>query len=246
MIRSSPNHMPNFQPRHHRSPAKHWRVRVFQTQAAKSRHNQRGTILQDTSNVAWLVQFYRNLLLHIQPHEDGPKYHPVVATISLGSHAIFNYFKYKEDHVSREDCDASTSTPQETLEVDKSNASSASTQPPTTARPIDPTPGLSLLLEPRSLIITRSALYTEHLHGIDPVLDDYLDPAEPRERDDEKVDSVENVDGVGESNGVRVANWSLLKSAEGKRVATQGGKLSRKTRVSLTCRSVEKIFGTKV
>jgi alkylated DNA repair protein alkB family protein 6 len=33
----------------------------------------------------------------IQPHEDGAAYHPVVATISLGSHAMFHYYKYQAD-----------------------------------------------------------------------------------------------------------------------------------------------------
>ncbi|KAF8588035.1 hypothetical protein K439DRAFT_1336264, partial [Ramaria rubella] len=33
----------------------------------------------------------------IMPHEDGPSYHPVVATLSLGSHAVFNYHRYLED-----------------------------------------------------------------------------------------------------------------------------------------------------
>ena len=33
----------------------------------------------------------------VQPHEDGPSYHPVVATISLGSHTVFHYYRYKDE-----------------------------------------------------------------------------------------------------------------------------------------------------
>ncbi|KZV84603.1 hypothetical protein EXIGLDRAFT_842051 [Exidia glandulosa HHB12029] len=32
----------------------------------------------------------------LMPHEDGPAYQPVVGTISLGSHAVFNYYKYAD------------------------------------------------------------------------------------------------------------------------------------------------------
>jgi len=32
-------------------------------------------------------------LLYAQPHEDGPLYHPVVTTISLGSHTLLDFYK---------------------------------------------------------------------------------------------------------------------------------------------------------
>jgi alkylated DNA repair protein alkB family protein 6 len=41
-------------------------------------------------------------------------------------------------------------------------------------RAIDPVPVLSLLLEPRSLIITSGELYASHLHGIDAISEDIL------------------------------------------------------------------------
>ncbi len=74
-----------------------------------------------------------------QPHEDGPAYHPIVATVSLGSHAVFHYYRY---------------TPEENGD-----------EPMTNGRTIDNTPALSVLLEPRSVIITTEVLYREYLHG---------------------------------------------------------------------------------
>ncbi|KAG0706203.1 hypothetical protein DFH29DRAFT_902608 [Suillus ampliporus] len=83
----------------------------------------------------------------IMPHEDGPSYHPVVATISLGSHTTFHYYRYK-DH--------------DNLNVD----------PGLMGRSVDPAPLLSLFLEPRSVVVTTRELYTMHLHGIDGVAAD--------------------------------------------------------------------------
>ncbi|KZV75807.1 hypothetical protein PENSPDRAFT_623890 [Peniophora sp. CONT] len=33
----------------------------------------------------------------IMPHQDGPAYHPVVATLSLGTHTVMHYYQYKSD-----------------------------------------------------------------------------------------------------------------------------------------------------
>ncbi|KAH8822690.1 hypothetical protein DL96DRAFT_1469718 [Flagelloscypha sp. PMI_526] len=127
----------------------------------------------------------------IMPHEDGPAYHPMVATISLGSHAMFHYFKYKEGE-----------------------------------KIIDSPPLLSMLLEPRSVVITTGALYQSHLHGIREVeTDSFMAGTPPRLSDlDAPVD-----------------NWTMLKNAEIKEVVMQGGTLDRGTRWSLTCRDVQKV-----
>lgn len=94
----------------------------------------------------------------IMPHEDGPSYHPVVATLSLGSHAVFHYYRYKDGGGAREE-------PETTPTLDGKG------------RPIDPTPVASVFLEPRSLIITTGELYVNHLHGIDEVEQDvFPDP----------------------------------------------------------------------
>jgi alkylated DNA repair protein alkB homolog 6 len=77
----------------------------------------------------------------LKPHEDGPRYHPVVATISLGSHTVFHYYKYKAE-----------------LKTDDFAISHE-------GKIIDMSPVLSVLLEPRSLIISSGTMYTSHLHG---------------------------------------------------------------------------------
>lgn len=153
----------------------------------------------------------------LQPHEDGPSYYPNVATISLGSHAIFHYYQYR-----LEDGDPQTQT-----------------APLSTSRPIDPIPVASILLEPRSLVITSEAMYTNRLHGIDDVTHDKL----ARHGDDglggEKIDPTED-------KGVFVANWELLGDESMKRAAEHGDILARETRTSLTCRLVEKTLPSRV
>ncbi|KAI0292982.1 hypothetical protein B0F90DRAFT_1644327 [Multifurca ochricompacta] len=71
----------------------------------------------------------------IMPHQDGPAYHPVVATLSLGSHTVMHYYDL----------------------------------PAHEREPI-----LSLLLEPRSLVITTREQYTARAHGIDVVMEDRI------------------------------------------------------------------------
>ncbi|KAI0262716.1 hypothetical protein BC834DRAFT_890004 [Gloeopeniophorella convolvens] len=107
----------------------------------------------------------------IMPHEDGPAYHPVVATLSLGSHTVMHYY-----------------------------------------RPLESTPALSLLLEPRSLVITTREQYTAHMHGIDGTAEDR----------------------VGD---VEFANEALL----GGVLPAEGEVLVRRTRYSFTCRDVARV-----
>ncbi|EGN94640.1 hypothetical protein SERLA73DRAFT_114083 [Serpula lacrymans var. lacrymans S7.3] len=83
----------------------------------------------------------------IMPHQDGPSYHPVVATISLGSHTVFHYYRYNSD--------------------DSLSSADTTTSPAKGGQVIDSTPILSVFLEPRSAIITTGSLYTQHLHGIE-------------------------------------------------------------------------------
>ncbi|KAF9074374.1 hypothetical protein BDP27DRAFT_1258892 [Rhodocollybia butyracea] len=140
----------------------------------------------------------------IMPHQDGPAYHPVVATISLRSHTAFHYYRYTTEN-------------QDVLDA--------------TARIIVPTPVLSVLLEPRSVIITSGSMYTSHLHGIQ----------------EQKVDHI--TAGDGETGcppkftdlDVVVANWRLLTGTQVKSAMFKGGALERGVRYSLTCRDVEKV-----
>lgn len=114
---------------------------------------------------------------------------------------------------------------------DAAKISSESEQPkaPSAGRTIDPEPVLSLLLEPRSLVITMSSLYEEHLHGIEAISEDVLLATE-------KGEAEHHV------KGFRVGNWKLLKRDIEQQVATFGGVLKRDTRVSLTCRDVEQVL----
>ncbi|KDQ08932.1 hypothetical protein BOTBODRAFT_191399 [Botryobasidium botryosum FD-172 SS1] len=161
----------------------------------------------------------------IMPHEDGPSYHPVVATISLGSHAVFNYYRYK--------------APPPEEEIDEDEASRTSR-----GRAIHPDPVFSIFLEPRSLIITTSSLYTDHLHGIDPLEEDIFASALTSPP---SSDTTEDSDLDAEKHrGIRVVNWEQIKDEETRRVLEEGGSLKRGTRVSLTCRVVERELGVGV
>ncbi|KAF8737049.1 hypothetical protein AX14_013579, partial [Amanita brunnescens Koide BX004] len=80
----------------------------------------------------------------IMPHEDGPIYHPVVGTISLGSHTILHYYQYAKEPGSTDNC-----------------------TPSGKGRAVGSIPVMSVLLERRSLIITTDEMYSSRLHGIE-------------------------------------------------------------------------------
>jgi len=122
-------------------------------------------------------------------------------TCSLGAHTVMHYYRYARSSDSA-------------LSGDEK------------ARSIDPAPVLSLLLEPRSLVITTDALYTAHLHGIGAVHADTF-PAP----------------GTGGASGVRIANAELLRDEEARAMVQEGGTLVRATRYSLTCRDVARVAG---
>ncbi|KAI0772343.1 hypothetical protein BD413DRAFT_612513 [Trametes elegans] len=151
----------------------------------------------------------------IMPHEDGSAYHPVVATLSLGSHTVFHYYQY------RPDTSPSSPSPAQT-EQSAGTTTAAGPAQAGTGRAIDPTPVLSLVLEPRSLVITTASLYTAHLHGIDAVLED-------------------NFGGDGRPPEERIANFGLLRGQAERDAVVNGLKLERGMRFSLTCRDVEKV-----
>ena len=88
------------------------------------------------------------------------------------------------------------------------------------------TPALSLLLEPRSLVITAQEQYTEYAHGIDAVSEDRV------ARGDLELANAGML-GNGGSSGV----LSLL---------AEGGVLSRETRYSLTCRDVARVMNVNI
>ncbi len=132
----------------------------------------------------------------------------MVATVSLGSHTVFNYYEYTSDDATPH----SQSVPQ--------------------GRAINPIPVLTLLLEPRSVVITRSELYTTHLHGIND-----LDVDEIRPKGDLSPPTVSPFN-------ASIANWTKLTNPEIKQAVESGGSLKRRTRYSLTCRDVERVVAT--
>ncbi len=107
-------------------------------------------------------------------------------------------------------------------------------------RAIDPKPVLSLLLEPRSLVVTTTELYTHHLHGIDGITSDVFRP----HLSGINTGGLQGSDlSIGEAEPKRcvIANHRLLGSSEYSQVIECGGVLERSTRTSLTCRVVEKV-----
>jgi alkylated DNA repair protein alkB family protein 6 len=135
-----------------------------------------------------------------KPHEDGPSYYPVVATISLGSHAVFHYYQYAQ-------------------------GSTAASE----GQVIDSTPVHSIFLEPRSLIITASSLYTFNLHGIRGIEEDEFTLIE------------EGGNPLLADLRVPISNWNLVTANSKRKVIEGGGNLRRGVRYSLTCRDVEKV-----
>ncbi|KAJ1020031.1 hypothetical protein NDA16_004311 [Ustilago loliicola] len=118
----------------------------------------------------------------IMPHEDGPAYFAAVATISLGSHALLDIYRYVDedlqkdfdermeehdkkvenvgvtDNPSAEESDKSRIVPKERIEGNVKIVRGA--------RAREPNPVFSILKEPRSLLITTGQVYKSYLHGI--------------------------------------------------------------------------------
>ncbi|XP_067831057.1 alpha-ketoglutarate-dependent dioxygenase alkB homolog 6 [Heptranchias perlo] len=84
----------------------------------------------------------------IMPHEDGPLYFPTVTTISLGSQTLLDFYH----PIKRENEEIEVFFPQTE----------------------DNRYFLSLLLEPRSLLVLQDDMYVKYLHGIRPVVEDIV------------------------------------------------------------------------
>uniref|UniRef100_A0A8C8R772 AlkB homolog 6 n=1 Tax=Pelusios castaneus TaxID=367368 RepID=A0A8C8R772_9SAUR len=83
----------------------------------------------------------------IMPHEDGPLYFPTVTTVSLGSHTLLDFYH----PVNRgQQADGEQVQTEEQRHF------------------------LSLLLEPRSLLVLREDMYLRYLHGIQPTTSDTI------------------------------------------------------------------------
>lgn len=72
------------------------------------------------------------------PHEDGPAYYPLVATVSLGAPIVLDLYGKEPEP------EGGTTEEKECTRI----------------------PRFRILQEPRSLLVTRGRMYTEFLHGI--------------------------------------------------------------------------------
>ena len=133
----------------------------------------------------------------ILPHEDGSAYWPVVCTVSLGSHTVLNVSRKRsktdvvysgDDHLAEEG-----GNEEEGLSPDDGK--------------------WRILQERRSLLISTGEVYTDFLHGIEPVLVD---------------------EGLGPKS---IVNWDSL----GSKGEYDEGKRERGARISLTFRDVLKV-----
>ena len=147
---------------------------------------------------------------------------------------VFNYYRYATD-------DSSGNPHPEAQQKDVSPAP-GNTPNASKSRPIHPRPAVSLLLEPRSLVITADDLYRTYLHGIDAFATDHF---VAHGTDKQSVDFEAHPSGEAP---VFVANWGMLggDDEEIMRVVKEGGVLKRGTRTSLTCRVVEKVAASAI
>jgi alkylated DNA repair protein alkB homolog 6 len=145
-----------------------------------------------------------------------------VATISLGSHTVVNYYRYVSQGDGSKGVDPSTKS--------------------STRGSIDPDPIFTLLLEPRSLVVTRSKLYTNHLHGIDATTKDIFHLDQTNEVNDSAL--AESGNGICVP-ATKVVNRELIEQETLRKLLNDGGELCRLKRISLTFRDVEKVFNPR-
>lgn len=131
----------------------------------------------------------------IMAHEDGAAYHPVVATLSLGGTIVLDVTEKVPVAADGEVVDARTLPKKKVWRV---------------------------LQEPRSLLVTMDSAYTDTLHGIGDVAEDF------------------------DLNQYSIANWKLL--GDPAVIEANGGRNKREKRISLTYRDVKKVstIGSKL
>lgn len=182
----------------------------------------------------------------IMPHEDGAAYFPAVATISLGSHTLLDIYRYVDEELQQkfdaqmakldaEERPAATERRSSTAEGKRrwdemdggaipKERIEGNVRVVRGARAREPDPVMSILQEPRSLLITTGRWYREYLHGI-------------AER---TVDGPEALKKV--VNGHMIQDNRLRSAVEkAKSGSSEGTQLERDTRLSLTFRDVEKV-----
>ncbi|KAI5450403.1 hypothetical protein NCC49_003028 [Naganishia albida] len=198
----------------------------------------------------------------IAPHEDGPAYHPAVATISLGSPQCVDIYQYLSttdpsppltatpDTVC---CAATTTTTTTTTTEETPERRSANGKE---GRTIAKVPLARVYLAPRSLLVMSSALYTTHLHGISEITEDIITslpatedgttaggPVPTHPEGQTPDDTTASGGGRGRTTAVPIANLGLLAPEIQRTVRDTGSYASpRGTRVSLTFRRVGRVM----
>lgn len=93
----------------------------------------------------------------IMPHEDGAAYHPVVATVSLGSTLVLDVY----------------GRPRAAASVDRVEACDAESHGfVDSSRTVQSDQSWRIVQEPRSLLVTTGSAYTDTLHGIASIAED--------------------------------------------------------------------------
>lgn len=97
----------------------------------------------------------------IMAHSDGPLFHPVICTLSCGSHTILEFFE--------KDTETSNTT-NETEKADNGDAAAPDDNKTTPKRK----PICQLMIEPGSLLILKDDMYNKYLHSISEVTEDLI------------------------------------------------------------------------
>lgn len=185
-----------------------------------------------------------------QPHEDGPAFRPLVATLSLGSHTVLDLHHY-----------VSPTTPSPPM------VATASLDPEGEeggGKAIAAVPLGHVLLLPRSLFVLSGNLYQSHLHGIAErdndtcVAPGVVTEAVAGAGGEVKAAEVDagaeglsvaeitdaDADGNGAARPVVVANAALLArpDIESALANAEGWTRERGTRTSLTFRRAERVL----
>jgi len=85
----------------------------------------------------------------LQPHEDGPLYYPTVATITLSSHAILDFYPRPARDVRAPPPPTVADTMTELVDAGPQGA-----------------PVFSLAVQRGSLLVLKHGMYTDYMHGI--------------------------------------------------------------------------------
>ncbi|KAG0206614.1 Alpha-ketoglutarate-dependent dioxygenase alkB 6 [Mortierella sp. GBA30] len=89
----------------------------------------------------------------IMPHTDGPAYLPTVATVSLSSHCVLDFYKIPPM-------------------AEKKNDHDIAAVPSTEKDVRSHEPEFSLLVQPRSLLVLKEDVYNNYMHGIREIATD--------------------------------------------------------------------------